>query len=84
LVLLEETNPLTCISFRPQPVPFSFALLYPPSFEEPRIGGVLFDIGSVALFSGIDFAHCLSLLTLASSPVPLWLRLAGGAGGVSL
>jgi hypothetical protein len=47
---------------------------------------------AVALFGGIHVGFCLrhlfayfgSLLISALSPVPLWLRLAGDTGGISL
>jgi hypothetical protein len=66
--------------------PLSTELLHTPSFEESGIGRILLYIGCVALFGGIHFAFFfdVSLLTSVLSPVPLWLRLAGGTGGISL
>jgi len=60
---------------------FSWALLHSASLEETGVCGVLLDIGGIALLGGIHygfFVFAMSLLTPALSPVPLWLRLAGG------
>lgn len=57
------------------------------SLEEADVGGVLPDIGGLLLVQAVLMSALLiavSFFIPISSPVPLWLRLAGGTGGVAL
>jgi hypothetical protein len=66
--------------------PLEETLLHPPPFEESGVRDVPLDISvspcSAALTSTLVFGD--SLLTSASAPMPLWLRLEGGTDGISL
>jgi len=63
---------------------FSWALLHSASLEETGVCGVLLDIGGIALLGGIHFGFSLRHVLAYFGLVTLWLRLAGGTGGISL